>query len=261
MNTNNLSPKVTPPYKKLLVSAFLGMMVGVIISMASLLVIARFFHASPVGIVNSNPGWDGWQQERYKFGMNKHETPQPADVNSPLISEGTIIMAGNDKMMRWGLHAFEAYAKDGKSRITMLLNKHEEEGRPLAELYYYGTAYNHHNEAYNWFKLGSDVKEHSYMFARDKAISFGSHDFRSVIELAAISPSKDIDTRYKTVEEIDSIYEPDSKAHENARCILYLALRDARDGAMFYNKDTRRIVCKVNGKWQNVVTEDAKLGF
>ena len=261
MNTNNLSPKVTPPYKKLLVCAFLGMMVGVIISMASLLVIARFFHASPVGIVNSNPGWEGWQEERYKFGMNKYETPQPTSVNSPLISEGTVIMAGNPKMMRHGLHAFEGYAKDGKSRITMLVNKHEEEGRPLAELYYYGTAYNHHNEAYNWFKLGSDVKEHSYMFARDKAISFGSHDFRSVIELAAISPSKDIDTRYKTVEEIDSIFEPDTKAHENARCILYLALRDARDGAMFYNKDTRRIVCKVNGKWQNVATEDAKLGF
>ena len=207
----------------MVVCAFLGMMVGIAISMASLLVIAKYYKASPIGIVNSNPGWDGWQQERYKFGMNKHETPQPAAVNSPLISEGTVIMAGNDKMMRWGFHAFEGYAKDGKSRITMLLNKHEEEGRPLAELYYYGTAYNHHNEAYSWFKLGSDVKEHSFMFARDKAISFGSHDFRSVIELAAISPSKDIDTRYKTVEDIDSIFEPDSKAHENARCILYLA--------------------------------------
>ncbi len=238
---------------------FYGIVLGIAISMVSLLVIARYYHASPVNIVNSNPRWEGWQQERYQFGMNKQETPQPATVNSLLISDGTIVMAGNEKMMRWGLHAFEAYAKDGKSRITMLLNKHIEEDRPLAELYYYSTAYNHHNEAYNWFKLGSDVKEHSYIFSRDKAISFGTHDFRSIIELAAISPSKDIDTRYKTVAEVDSIFEPDSKAHENARCLLYIALKNARNGAMWYNKDTHRIVCKVNGRWQNVITEDAHL--
>lgn len=240
---------------------FIGIVSGIVISMASLLLISKYYKSSPVDIVNSNPSWEGWQQERYKFGMNKHETPQPAAVNSPLISEGTVIMAGNPKMMRWGFHALEAYARDGKSRITMLVNKHEEEGKPLAELYYYSTAYSHHDEAYNWFKLGSDVKEHSFMFSRDKAISFGSHDFRSVIELAAISPSKDIDKRYNSVAEIDSIFEPDSKAHENARCLLYLALKNARNGAMFYNKDTQRIVCKVNGRWQNVVTEDAKLDF
>ena len=158
-------------------------------------------------------------------------------------------------MMRWGLHAFEAYAKDGKSRITMLVNKHVEEDRSLAELYYYGTSYNHHNEAYNWFRIGSDVREHSFMFNRDKAVSFGAHDFRNIIELAAISPSKDIDNRYQTVEEIDSVFEPELKVTENARCLLYLALKNARDGAMFYNKDTHRIVCKVDGEWMNLVTE------
>ncbi len=237
------------------------MMAGIVISMASILFIAKHYSSSPLAIVNSNPGWKGWQEDRYKFGMNKYRVPEPTSVGAPFICDGTIMMSGNTDHMRHGLHVLEGYAKDGKSRITMLVNKHEEEGRPLAELYYYGTAYNHHNEAYNWFKLGSDVKEHSFMFARDKAISFGSHDFRSVIELAAISPSKDIDTRYKSIEEIDSIFEPDTKAHENARCVLYLALRDARDGAMFYNKDTHRIVCKVNGKWQNLVTEDAQLGF
>ncbi len=258
-----ISSLITPPTtnKKAIVCIFIGIAAGIVVSMASVFILARHYHATPVNLINSNPSWAGWSEERYKFGMNKHDVPEPVRVNSPLISDGTVIMAGNPKNMRWGFHAFEGYAKDGKSRITMLVNKHEEEGRPLAELYYYGTAYNHHNEAYNWFKMGSDVKEHSFMFARDKAISFGSHDFRSVIELAAISPSKDVDSRYKTVEEIDSIYEPDTKAHENARCLLYLALRDARDGAMFYNKDSKRIVCKVNGKWQNVVTEDANVGF
>lgn len=237
----------------------MGGVIGIAISLGSVFLVAHRYHTDPVSLINSNPDWEGWQQERYKFGMNKYKTPEPTQVPSPLISEGTVIMAGNPDMMRHTFHAFEAYAKDGKSRITMLVNKHEEEGRPLAELYYYGTAYNHHNEAYNWFKLGSDVKEHSFMFARDKAISFGSHDFRSVIELAAISPKADIDTRYKTIEEIDSVFEPDSKAHENARCLLYLALRDARDGAMWYNKDTHRFVCKVNGKWKYLVTEDADI--
>lgn len=230
-----------------------------VISFSAMFLTARYYHADPVSLINSNPRWEGWQQQRYSFGMDKHKVTEPTQVPSPLISNGTMIMAGDTNMMRWGFHAFEAYAKDGKSRITMLLNKHEEEGKPLAELYYYGTAYNHHNEAYNWFKLGSDVKAHSFMFSRDRAISFGLHDFRSVIELAAISPKNDIDTRYKTVEEIDSIFEPDSKAEENARCLLYLALRNARDGAMWYNKDTKRIVCKVNGKWQYLVTEDADI--
>ena len=237
------------------------MFVGICVSIASMFVIARHYHASPVELVNSNPRWEGWQQERYKFGMNKYETPQPVVVNSPFISDGTVIVAGNEKMMRWGFHVLEGYAKDGKSRITMLLNKHEEEGRPLAELYYYGKAYNHHDEAYNWFKVGSDVREHSFMFSRDKAVSYGLHDFRNVVELASISPSKDIDTRYKSVEEIDSVYEPDQYAHENARCMLYIALRDARNGAIWYNKDTNHIVCKINGKWQNLLTEDANLGF
>ena len=81
-------------------------------------------------------------------------------------------MAGDPTMMRWGFHVLEGYAKDGKSRITLLLNKHDnEEGKPSAELYYYGTAYNHHQNAYNWFKIESDVRSHSFMFSRDKAIA------------------------------------------------------------------------------------------
>lgn len=238
---------------------FIGGASGIAISFATMFMMAHHYNTTPVALINSNPHWNGWSQERYKFGMNKYKTSEPTHVSSPLISEGTVIMAGNPDMMRWGLHAFEAYAGDGKSRITMLVNKHVEEGKPLAELYYYGTAYNHHHEAYNWFRIGSDVREHSFLFSRDKAVSFGSHDFRSIIELAAISPSEDIDNRYLTVEEIDSVFEPESKAVENGRCILYLALKNARDGAMFYNKDTKKIVCKVGGKWKNLVTEETEI--
>ena len=171
-------------------------------------------------------------------------------------------MAGDPTMMRWGFHVLEGYAKDGKSRITLLLNKHDnEEGKPSAELYYYGTVYNHHHNAYNWFKIGSDVSNHSFMFSRDKAITYGSVDMRSILELGAISPSKDIDTRYKTVAEIDSIFEPETKAKENARCLLYLVLRDARNGSMSYDKDKGRIACKINDRWEYLVTTPAQLNI
>lgn len=93
------------------------------------------------------------------------------------------------------------------------------------------------------------------MFSRDKAIAYGSVDMRSILELGAISPSKDINTRYKTVAEIDSIFEPETKAKENARCLLYLALRDACNGSMFYDKDKGKIACKVNGRWEYLVIE------
>lgn len=83
---------------------------------------------------------------------------------------------------------------------------------------------------------------------------------RSILELDAISPSKDIDTRYKTVAEIDSIFEPETQA-KNARCLLYLALRDARNGSMFYDKDKGRIACKINGRWEYLVTIPAQLNI
>ncbi len=44
---------------------------------------------------------------------------------------------------RWGYHVFEGYARDDISRITMLVNKHTEEEKPVAEMYYYGSIYGH----------------------------------------------------------------------------------------------------------------------
>ena len=245
-----------------LVKILLSGVCGAIFAVAAMLFLAHHYHTTPVALINSNPDWRGWREERYQFGMNNKRVPQPAQVSSPFISEGTIIMAGDPTMMRWGFHVLEGYAKDGKSRITLLLNKHDnEEGKPSAELYYYGTAYNHHQNAYNWFKIGSDVSNHSFMFSRDKQIAYGSIDMRSLLALGAISPSKDIDARYKTVEEIDSVFEPESKDKENARCLLYIALRDARDGSMFYDKDRNKIACKINGRWEYLVTTPAQLNI
>ena len=99
------------------------------------------------------------------------------------------------------------------------------------------------------------------MFSRDKQIAYGSIDMRSLMALGAVSPSKDIDTRYKTVEEIESVFEPEWKAKENARCLLYIALRDARDGSIFYDKDKNKIACKINGRWEYLVTTPAQLNI
>jgi hypothetical protein len=65
----------------------------------------------------------------------------------------------------------------------MLVNKHVEAGLPVAELYYYSTVYDHSENAYNWFKPGSDVKLHSFMFGRDKAIFYGSLKLTNALTL------------------------------------------------------------------------------
>ena len=92
-----------------------------------------------------------------------------------------MVRGGENFKKRWGLHVFEAYAADDTSRITMILNKHFEEGMPVAELYYYASAYGQGLNAYNWFRIGSDVPYHSFMFSRDKAIFYGQTEFRNLI--------------------------------------------------------------------------------
>lgn len=202
----------------------------------------------------TNEEWDGWNEQRYTFGFNSRQTP--FYNRSFTVSDGTIVCAGDTSKLRWGYHVFEGYAKDQKSRITMLVNKHTEENKPLAELYYYLTAYNHYEGAYGFFKIGSDVRQHSFMYARDLAVSFGKHDFRNVIELASINLTTDIISTYDNIEDADVAYEPDSKYADNSKCVLYLALKNSRDGAIFYDNQRHKIVAKINGKWHDVLTQE-----
>lgn len=148
---------------------------------------------------------------------------------------------------RWGFHVFEGYARDDKSRITMLLNKHIEEEKPVAELYYYGTVYNHSNEAYNWFRIGSDVRQHSYLFSRDKAIFYGSLRLTNALTLGRIGkddlvmeePEKDAENNYE----------------EDAKYVNYRELTQGGDGTIFYDKDRDIVVIKIKGKWMKVAVE------
>jgi len=196
-----------------------------------------------------NPDWHLWSERGYNFGIDKQKVPMPVEFNSQIMTNSTIMVRGKDNSgKRWGYHCFEAYASDDKSRITMLVNKHVEEGKPVAELYYYGTVYSHHDTAYNWFRVGSDVREHSYMFSRDEAIFYGSLQLKNAITLGNVGaadivkqkPSKDSESNHS----------------EDAKYVNYISLKNGGDGTMFYDKDNNIVAIKVAGKWKKLKVEE-----
>lgn len=194
--------------------------------------------------------WQKWQERGYNFGLNPKITPMHINVGGILSTNYMLQVRGNSNernYKRWGFHVFEGYAMDDKSRITMLVNKHVEEVKPVAELYYYGTVYNHSEAAYNWFRIGSDVRQHSFMFSRDKAIFYGSLKMTNAFTLGNIGkedllstqPDKDAETNYG----------------EDARHVNFRELKESGNGTMFYDKDRNIVVIKVDGKWMKLVVE------
>jgi len=155
--------------------------------------------------------------------------------------------AAEKNKKRWGYHVFEGYAADDKSRITMLVNKHIEVDKPVAELYYYGTTYNHTEQAYNWFKIGSDVRQHSFMFSRDKAIFYGSLKLTNALTLGAIGR--------EDVEETKPEGDDEPNYEKDAKYVNYKELKNSPDGTIFYDKDHKIVVIKVDGKWMKVAVE------
>lgn len=200
------------------------------------------------------PGHGLWSQwdSRLAFGMDTAAAPAPFYVGGQLLADGTVIAHNNgtqDKN-RWGFHVFEAYAKDNYSRMTMLLDKHtaEANGKPSLELYYY-TGSNHTAASYGNTKIGSDVAFHSFCFDRDKLTAYGEIDSKMPITLARIRLSSDLNTTYQTVAAADGAYEPELYPEENSRCLKFIALKNAQNGAMFYDEDRHQIACKINGQW------------
>ena len=219
-----------------------------------------------------NPNWEKWAERSYNYGFDKNIVPVPLYFDS-IATDATIMVRGNNNhKKRWGLHVFEAYAQDDKSRITMILNKHIEEGLPVAELYYYASAYGQGTNAYNWFRIGSDVPFHSYMFGRDNAIFYGAVEMRNVFTLDSIGKDDLLDEMpprkqwkkeaeekfptesFKTKKEasraqIGVMYQYETKVQKKKE------LDNAKDGAMYYNKDIGAVVVKIKGKWHKVLTE------
>ena len=194
--------------------------------------------------------WNKWDLRGYRFGFDPGQTPMYTNVNGILSTPYMIQVRGNENernKKRWGYHVFEGYAMDDMSRITMLVNKHVEAGRPVAEMYYYGTVYNHSEPAYNWVRIGSDVRQHSFLFSRDQALFYGSLTLNNALTLGRIGredlnpvkPEGDDETNYL----------------ESAKHVSFQALKESDDGTLFYDKDNHIVVIKVNGKWMKLSLE------
>lgn len=191
--------------------------------------------------------WSKWQHRGYNFGFNPKLTPMYTTINGIVSTPYMVQVRGNENeqnMKRWGFHVFEGYAKDDKSRITMLVNKHVEEGKPVAEMYYYGTEYNHSSLAYNWFRIGSDVRQHSFIFSRDQAIFYGSLTLSNALTLGRISKEK----LRKEKPEGDA----EKNYAESAKHVNFIELKESGDGTMFYDEDNDIVVIKVKGKWMKL---------
>jgi len=197
-----------------------------------------------------DPEWEKWKVRGYHFGFNPELTPMYTSVDGILSTPYMIQVRGNENesnKKRWGYHLFEGFARDNKSRLTMLVNKHEEIKKPVAEIYYYGTAYNHSNQAYNWVKIGSDVKNHSFMFTRDQAHFYGSLTLTNTLTLGNIRQ----ENLRKEPPEGDS--EQNNEA--SAQHVNYKALKEGGNGTIFYDADHDLVVIKVEGKWMKLKVE------
>ena len=194
--------------------------------------------------------WSKWKLRGYNFGFNPVYTPMYTTVNGIISTPYMIQVRGNETEInkkRWGFHVFEGYAMDDKSRITMLVNKHVEEEKPVAEMYYYGTVYNHSEPAYNWMRIGSDVRQHSFLFNRDKAIFYGSLKLSNALTLGNIGRDN---IRQEKPEGDD-----ETNFREDANFVNFKELKDSGDGTIFYDKDNKIVVIKINGQWMKLIVE------
>jgi len=194
--------------------------------------------------------WSKWKERGYSFGFNPVLTPMYTIVNGILSTPFMVQVRGNENEInkkRWGYHLFEGYARDDKSRITLLVNKHIEFGKPVGELYYYSTVYNHSEPAYNWLRIGSDVRQHSFLFSRDKALFYGSLQLTNSLTLGNIGNDQ---LRSDKPEGDD-----EKNSEEDAKFVNFTQLKGSGDGTLFYDKDHNIVVIKIAGKWMKMVVE------
>jgi hypothetical protein len=194
--------------------------------------------------------WGKWNLRGYNFGFNTSLTPMYTTVNGILSTPYMIQVRGNEDELnkkRWGYHVFEGYARDDKSRITMLVNKHVEAEKAVAELYYYSTVYDHSESAYNWFRIGSDVHQHSFIFSRDKAVFYGSLKLSNALTLGNIG--KDNIRQEKPEGDDETNYT------ESAKFVNFKEISESGDGTIFYDKDNHIVVIKIDGEWMRLKVE------
>jgi hypothetical protein len=194
--------------------------------------------------------WDKWKERGYNYGFNPSLTPMYSTINGIISTPYMVQVRGNSdekNKKRWGYHVFEGYARDDKSRITILVNKHIELEKPVAELYYYGTEYNHSEKAYNWFRIGSDVKQHSFMFSRDEALFYGSLKLSNGLTLGSIGKNDLLKDKPAGDDETNS--------DKDRKYVNFKALKNSTDGTIFYDSDHNLVVIKIDGKWMQMMVQ------
>ena len=208
-------------------------------------------------INKDNNLWKMWNA-RLAFGMNTSAAKVPTYNKGQAYFDGTVIThnSGNMNSNRWGFHVYEAYAKDNYSRMTMLLDKHNSELNKKSLEFYYYTGSSHYASAYGNTKIGSDVAYHSFLFDRDRLTAYGEIICEYPITLARISIKNDLITDYDTVSKADNAYEPENYYENHIKCLKYIMLKGAKNGAMFYDTDRDKAVIKINGKWCDIVTSN-----
>lgn len=213
--------------------------------------------------------WSLWSG-RLAFGMNTEIAPVPVQMNSQLFVNGTIIAHNNSASTassqlgynRWGLHIYEGYARDNYSRMTILTDKHTGDfgdSKKDLEFYYY-TGADHKESSYADVKIGSDVNKHSFVFNRDKMIAGGVIDCLYPIQIARINPETDLDDTYTTVANADNAYEAEGNADANIKCLKWIYLHNATNGAMFYDNARNKLVVKIGNEWCDVNTTPVQSG-
>ncbi|SOE22681.1 hypothetical protein SAMN06298216_3092 [Spirosomataceae bacterium TFI 002] len=199
--------------------------------------------------------WSNWSQKGYYYGFDTRLTPMFTTIDGIISTPYMIQVRGNANernKKRWGYHVFEGYAADDKSRITMLVNKHVEEDRPVAEMYYYSPLWGHSDRTYNWFRIGSDVRQHSFMFSRDKAIFYGALQLTNTLSLGRIGKDD--------VRASEPAGDDEQNYAESAKNVNFKALKNSEDGTLFYDIENHIVVIKVDGKWMKLNVESLPEG-
>lgn len=214
-----------------------------------------------------NASWSGWSETRLQYGLNPAINPVPTINEGQAINKGTMIVGGTEtNKMRWGYHCYEGYMADNLSRVTLLVNKHIIFTRPVTSLYmfladYQNPGYIPHGQlSYGYTQLGCDIFAHGDYVGRDKSYLYNIQFLRNILQVNSINPSTDLLTNVTDTDDADETYEPENDALNHLKAMRYLALKNAEDGAIWYDNQRHQLVLRKNGAWHDVDTTPITAG-
>ncbi len=90
------------------------------------------------------------------------------------------------------------------------------------------------------------------LFGRDKAIFYGSLKLSNAFTLGAIGKEDLLETKPAGDDE--------TNAEKDAKYVNFKELKDSGDGTIFYDKDNKIVVIKIDGKWMKLAVEALPAG-